>query len=140
MEVDRDISEMFKIISEYIHKVGDAQLMEHGLTFSQARVLLLLSNNGGSMTQKELEMKYLSSHAAIHGIIVRLREKGFVEYAVKDADKRQREVMLTKLGEDSVVSIESSIGGSLLNILSHEDFEDLKRILSQIVAAIKKSG
>ena len=131
---------MFKIIAEHIHKAGNAQLLEQGLTFSQARVLLLLAHNGSSMTQKEIETKYLSSHAAIHGIIVRLCEKGFVEYAVKNDDKRQRVVMLTKAGENSAALIESNLGGSMLNVLNPKDIEDLKRILSQIVVVIKGAG
>lgn len=93
------IGYLIKTISERMKAIGDQDLREEDLTYSQARVLGVLERAGGTLAQKEIERIIGVAHPTVTGLISRLTEKGFVECETDSSDRRNKIVRLTPKAE-----------------------------------------
>ena len=92
---DRKVGYLLKLVNDKLRTKADANLLEHGLTLSQSRILRFLGQKGGSATQKEIEDHLGVSHPTVVGLIARLKEKGFVECSTDEKDRRNRIITIT---------------------------------------------
>ncbi len=66
----------------------------------QCEALLLLSRNGGSMGQKELECRMVVRKSTLSSILDTMERNGMIERTTPDEDRRRRTVVLTAKGGD----------------------------------------
>ena len=138
--MDKEIHYMFKTITEIMQRKANLVLRELDITFVQARVLFLISLKSGQITQKEVEEKMMISHAATHGILKRLNEKGYIEIMQNEIDKRNKVLVITPLGQEKKEVLEKIKGmDQPLKALDEEDVIQLKRILNKIISYIKEN-
>lgn len=85
----------FKKINEAFVSRRNKGLKESGLTSSQMDFLMYMFCHGNT-TQRELEVYFGLSHSTVIGIVQRLVDKGYVIVQKDEADKRQRNLLLTE--------------------------------------------
>ena len=138
--MEKEIAALFKTISENIQRRRDNDLKEWGLTFTQARVLRVIYSRSGEITQKDIEKGLMVSHAAAHGIISRLIEKGYIGVYDKKDDKRQKVIYITGSGAERVAAIkDKSSLSNPINCLTYDEKVQLKGILTKIIDQIRKN-
>lgn len=135
--MDKDIIEMLKMISEDMQRTRDRDLKNLGLTFSQMRVLLIISQSK-IISQKDIENKLFVSHSATHGIIKRLHEKNYIKAYNFPGDKRQKLLALTDEGTKKIQAIGKKLPPNPLDILNDEEKKNLKQILNKLIKYTKR--
>ena len=132
---------LIKNISDRMKASGDNDLREHGLTFSQAHILFVIENAGGTLAQKNIEKILDVSHPTVTGLIARLQEKGFVECGTDPDDRRNKIVTMTPKAY-SIANLlrENRRRGEeeLLAGLSEEETETLGQILFRLYANLEE--
>ena len=68
----KDVGYFIKNINDRLKVRADADLKSYNLTLAQSRVLAFLNNQGGSATQKEIEVFLEVSHPTVVGIVSRM--------------------------------------------------------------------
>lgn len=132
---------LIKNISDRMRASGDNALREHGLTFSQAHILFVVENAGGTLAQKNIERILDVSHPTVTGLIARLQEKGFVECGTDPSDRRNKIVTMTEkayslanlLRENRRKAEEALLAG-----LSEEETGQLGQILLRLYANLEE--
>ncbi len=134
-ECNRKVGYLLKLVNDKLRTKADANLLEHGLTLSQSRILRFLDEKGGSATQKEIEDYLGVSHPTVVGLIARMKEKGFVECSMDQKDRRNRIVTATEkaisLGEDMCKMIDEN-EQKMLSSLTDQQILELKSALKTI--------
>lgn len=77
-------------INQQLRASADRNLEEWGLTLSQARVLHVIGEHGGSVAQRELERILEVSHPTVVGLVSRMQKNGFVEISIDTKDHRNK--------------------------------------------------
>jgi MarR family 2-MHQ and catechol resistance regulon transcriptional repressor len=111
---------------------------QHGLTPAQFDIIATLGNTRG-MSYKELGEKTLITKGTLTGVIDRLEQKGLVERARSDDDKRSWRVRLSGAGERAFTDVFPDItaqGRKLFAHFSETDFATLERSLSGLRQAL----
>ncbi len=126
---------LLKLVNDKLRTKADANLLEHGLTLSQSRILRFLEEQGGSAMQKDIEDYLGVSHPTVVGLIARMKEKGFVECSMDQKDRRNRIVKATEkavaLGEDMCKMIDEN-EQKMLRSLSDQQILVLESALKTI--------
>lgn len=126
---------LLKLVNDKLRTKADANLLEHGLTLSQSRILRFLEEQGGSAMQKDIEDYLGVSHPTVVGLIARMKEKGFVECSMDQKDRRNRIVTATEkavaLGEDMCKMIDEN-EQKMLRSLSDQQILVLESALKTI--------
>ncbi len=132
---DRKVGYLLKLVNDKLRTKADANLLEHGLTLSQSRILRFLGQQGGSATQKEIEDHLGVSHPTVVGLIARLKDKDFVQCAMDEKDRRNRIITIT----DKAISLEKEMCAlidvneqKMLSSLSDQQILVLKSALETI--------
>ena len=133
--VNQNIGFLIKVISDRMKALGDNDLREHDLTFSQTQVLAAIEHEGGTVAQKEIEKILDVSHPTIVGLINRLQDKGFVTCETDETDRRSKIVTLTpkavSLGRMMREKRDQSERG-MLEGFSDEEIEQLNVLLRKL--------
>ena len=128
---------LIKNISDRMRAAGDNDLRGHGLTFSQAHILFVIENAGGSLAQKNIERILDVSHPTVTGLIARLQEKGFVECGTDPSDRRNKIVTMTPKAfslANLLRENRSRAEEELLAGLSEEEMDTLGQLLLRLYA------
>lgn len=91
----KDIGYLLKSINDKLEVKGNADMAKFGLTFPQSRVLAVLHDSGGKMTQKELECSLEVSHPTVTGLVSRMQKQGFLDTRQSETDRRYKIITLT---------------------------------------------
>lgn len=103
--VNEHVTPIIKMISESIERKANERLSEYNITFSQMRLLEVLSRmDGGECRLKDLEKHFCFSSTAVAGVVNRLETKEYVQGFVCENDKRIKCVRLLPKGK-AVVDI-----------------------------------
>lgn len=92
---------LLKSVTERLKKDTDYMLSKKGLTFSQSRLMFFLSQNGGSATQKEIEVFMDVSHPTVVGLVNRMEQNGFISCHIDPLDRRNKIVSLTEKAKEA---------------------------------------
>lgn len=129
------IGYFFKLIDNRLKANADAGLSKLGLTFAQSHILRFLAESGGRATQKEIEDYAHVSHPTVVGIVMRMKQGGFLTTCTDPADKRNKIVSLTDKAKDINLEIRRSIDMSereILKSFTDEETEQLRGYLTRI--------
>lgn len=101
---------LIKNINDKFEARGTSECQDMGLTFSQFRTLIYLSEHSEkTVTQRELELSFNVSHPAISGILSRMEEKGFIKTEIiKENGKQQRQIFMTRKGKSTVEKMDDN--------------------------------
>ncbi|MGI5889182.1 MAG: MarR family winged helix-turn-helix transcriptional regulator [Oscillospiraceae bacterium] len=113
----KGIGYFIKSINDKLEVNGNADMAKFGITFPQSRVLAVMYQKGGEMTQKELEKELQVSHPTVVGLVSRMQRQGFLETGVDPKDRRNKIVKLTGKAE--------SVGEEMDRTISMRDREML---------------
>ena len=124
-------------IDYLIHKIDnkiktniDNHFKVHDLTFSQSQVLHLLSTNGGTVSQKQLQTMMNVSHPTMVGLVQRLEANGFVKTEPDCTDRRNKLVSTTeealKFREEMIRAREADI--QLIVLIEDPHIKDIDMV------------
>jgi MarR family transcriptional regulator, repressor for mepA len=136
-----EIGFLIKRIHDGIYKKANLYLKQQHLTLTQTRVLsYLLEHQGEKTSQKDIEEHFAVAHPTVVGILKRLECKGFIACGFEKGS-RLKYVYLTKCPE----ALAEDMGNNplifeeeLLEGLSKEDINELRRLLGHIYQNIKE--
>lgn len=139
--VNQNIGFLIKVISDRMKALGDNNLREHELTFSQMQVLGVVDRNGGTIAQKEIERILDVSHPTIVGLVNRLQDKGFVICETDETDRRSKIVSLSdkamSLGRTMREKRDAAESG-MLEGLNDEEIEQLDTLLRKVYRNVEE--
>ena len=122
---------LIKNISDRMRASGDNDLREHGLTFSQAHILFVIENAGGTLAQKNIEKILDVSHPTVTGLIARLHPD---DRRNKIVTMTQKAYSLAQLLRDNRRKAEEA----LLAGLSEEETEQLGQTLIRLYTNLEE--
>ncbi len=135
-----NISFLMKMITDRLDAVVTRELSLERITASQCRMLsYLLSHDGETVSQKDIEVYLGVSHTTVKGLVQRLERKGLVCTAVNQADKRVKNVYPTdelRRIHGEVEPFVTKMENSLLSGIPEEERRRLKEQLELMYANI----
>ncbi len=135
--MDRELCSLLKTITDDMRRKLDNDFRDYDLSFSQGRALYFIELKSGEMTQKSLEECLGISHAATHGLLDRLSQKGFIKLHTSEEDKRHVVITITPLGKERLHTMEARKNAiDPLRVLTEEETEQLKRLLRKMADSI----
>ena len=138
---EREINQLIRHIGHSIKAKGDASLRKRGLTFSQVQILFNLNQNGGQMSQKELEDKLNVAHPTVVGLVRRLEKNGYVTSVTDKNDKRKKIIVESakarKFKDEKMAQIQH-LHEKMFSRLSEKEKEELFRMLKMIDESLKE--
>ncbi len=130
------ISFKLKLIQERFAMDINRQLKEDDITFSQLIVLSYLkAHTQEKVTQKELSEALHIKHPTTIGLLKRLEEKEMVQVIIDPDNRKFRNIILTKKGNDLMESSNKHrdfIDRSLTNGMSAKEISELRRLLDKL--------
>ena len=89
-----------KIISNSFRRIADESTHELGITGMQSFLLgYLRRNTGDPPCQHDIEVRFNIKHPTAAGLMARLGEKGYVDFAPDKYDRRLKRLILTDAGK-----------------------------------------
>lgn len=131
----RDFGYLFKHIQHQIKERMNYEMKDCNLTSQQGYVLYILEQNGGSLSQKEIEDKLNVSHPTIVGIITRMENNGFVKTHLLETDRRIKIVELTDIAyqfKETVERNRSKLNEDIVKDMSEEEQATLEKLLERV--------
>ena len=135
MKKENNIGFLIRRISNRMKTNFDAQMKKHDLTYSQSQVLFHLKNNGGSMSQRQLQDMMKVSHPTMVGLVQRLEANDFVRTSLDDKDRRNKIVSLSQQAELFSNDVEASRKKNrkkMLKGFDEKEVEELYRLLERV--------
>ncbi len=130
---------LFKNAAACIEKDMQAGLLDMELSPCQAQALDVIDSHGASMSAMS---KALCCHKSnITQIVDSLVSRNLVERVVSEKDRRICTLTLTPKGREVLIVIRRSLLAQskiCFEVLSHEECEQLQRLLDRLVAAWQK--
>lgn len=139
ISIENHVGYLVQQISHLLEQLYNKNLINEGLSISQARVIYLLYQNDG-MTQSELQQDLLIKASSITKLIDVLAEKGLVIREVCPDDARIKKIYLTEEGrkkEENLYKISEATEANLLSSLSDSEGKDLISMLKSIKSNLK---
>lgn len=109
----------------------------------QCEVLSVLTENGGSMAQKDLEGRLVIRKSTLSGVLDTMERNGLVERSVSDTDRRSRTVSLTSEGARRCGEATRQLEETERIIFEGVDREDLDvffRVVDRVHSNIERFG
>lgn len=139
ISIENHVGYLIQQISHLLEQLYNKNLINEGLSISQARVIYLLYQNDG-MTQSELQQDLLIKASSITKLIDALAEKGLVTREASSDDARIKKIYLTAEGrkkEENLYKISEATEAKLLSILSDNERKKLIGMLKSIKSNLK---
>ncbi|MBP2631655.1 MAG: hypothetical protein H6Q70_2283 [Firmicutes bacterium] len=139
ISIENHVGYLIQQISHLLEQLCNKNLINEGLSISQARVIYLLYQNDG-MTQTELQQDLLIKASSITKLIDVLAEKGLVTREASSDDARIKKIYLTAEGrkkEENLYKISEATEADLLSTLSDSEGKELIGMLKSIKSYLK---
>ena len=135
MSTKQDCMYMIKQLHDTIEKRMNQELAKYDLTMLQMGALVLLHREEQNCcTMKELEQLLHLAQSTTAGVVKRLEQKGYVQTATDNQDRRIKKVQITSEGLQLCIRAEKEA-----EYIEEELFEDLnEEELQMFIYFIKK--
>lgn len=125
-------------ISRRFHRLGDENLANQGVTFSQLKVLAYVSRNSknGPVYQKELEEAFEIRRSSVSEILKTMENSGILLREGSPDDARVKIVSLTDKGKKldaELISFTHNLEDDLLSGFDEKEKESLNGYLARIL-------
>ena len=133
------IGKILKIVSNYMDKDMNNCLSDYNITRSQMGILIYIQVaecKNIEANQVDIEKEFNLKNPTVTGLINRLEEKGYIKRVRSDKDKRYNKLELTESGREILNKGKRKAEENeekLLKILTQDEVNELKRILTKIV-------
>ena len=133
------IGKILKIVNNYMDKDINNCLSDYNITRSQMGILIYIQVaecKNIEANQVDIEKEFNLKNPTVTGIINRLEEKGYIKRVRSDKDKRYNKLELTESGREILNKGKRKAEENeekLLKILTQDEVNELKRILTKIV-------
>lgn len=98
-ELTKHIGEIDAVLDNWIAKLG--------LTYNHFAVLHTLAQQPNGCTQKQIADEWYLPKQTVFNICKEYREKGWIEFAESESDKRERILLLTEQGKHQAMPIKA---------------------------------
>ena len=133
-----------KVISNSFRRIADESTQELGITGMQSFLLGYLTANAGTPPcQHDIEERFNIKHPTATGLLARLGEKGFVEFAADKYDGRLKRIVITKTGMDAARKTKARLDAMeerLCSGFTPEELGTLHALLDRLVENAKTDG
>ena len=123
-----------------LEKDMNRDLMQYGITCSQARVILVLYESAdGILSMKELEKTFQVTQQTMLGIVKRLENKNLVERCSDSQDSRIKRIRLTSDGASLGENVYKSFCHTQVKInqaLTEKEQDTLRVLLNKLYVSI----
>ena len=127
----------FQAIGHKLKRLGDENLAEKGLTFSQLRVLAhLLRRQGESVLQRELEEVLGIRRSSVTALLQNLEKAGLVRRESVPEDGRQKRIFITEKGlslDRELRAYMDDLEAEIENLFTPAEAERLNGCLARIL-------
>ncbi|QNS14421.1 MarR family winged helix-turn-helix transcriptional regulator [Mannheimia bovis] len=96
-ELTKHVGEIDAVVDNWIAKLG--------LTYNHFAVLHTLAKQPNGCTQKQIAEEWYLPKQTVFNICKEYREKGWIEFAESESDKRERILLLTEQGKAQAMPI-----------------------------------
>ena len=133
------IGKILKIVNNYMDKDINNCLSDYNITRSQMGILIYIQVaecKNIEANQVDIEKEFNLKNPTVTGLINRLEEKGYIKRVRSDKDKRYNKLELTENGREILNKGKRKAEENeekLLKILTQDEVNELKRILTKIV-------
>jgi DNA-binding MarR family transcriptional regulator len=120
--------------------VLEPQLAEVNLTYMQFSVLMSLRDNI-ALNSRDICLLFRHDSGALTRVLDQLEQRGLIERQRSAADRRAVELRLTDAGHKTVAALVPMVVATLnreLGDFSHEEIDELLRLLNKLIAGIEK--
>lgn len=131
-----EIMQSFRRIFKAIQRYSEAVLKEFGVTGPQLWALRTIYN-AGQLSMGELSQKMYLHMSTVSGVVDRLEEKGYVERARGNKDRRVVKISLTKGGKKLVQGGPEAAQGQLLHGLESLSQTEVLTIRSSLEKVVR---
>lgn len=135
------IKDLF-ILTSKLKRMLDKKYQVHNIHTGQARVLMYLFRNKGSITyQKDIETVFEIRGATVTGMIDTLEKYDYIKRLDSKIDKRKKIIVLTSAGEANalkVMKIAEDMEGDMYDLLNKTEHTILESIFKKLNHLIDK--
>jgi MarR family transcriptional regulator for hemolysin len=120
------------------HQLGEAAFRPLGLAHTEARLLTILRESGGSASQESLSRRVTIDRSNVGRSLQGLEANGFVERSPSDTDKRAKLVVLSAKGAEAAKEIERIRKEMATTFFGRLTEEEAERVLKILEAAMEQ--
>jgi DNA-binding MarR family transcriptional regulator len=116
------------------HRLAEAAFRPLGLTHTEARLLTLLAEEGGSASQESLSRKVTIDRTNVGRSLQGLEQNGLIARSQSESDKRARLVVLSAKGKEAAEEIgliRNEMAATFFGRLTDEEAERILEILER---------
>ena len=124
------------MISNRLKRLADENLVNENVTVEQVKVMGMIYRNGGTVSQKEIELAFGVRRSTVTSAMQILEKKGYIERTPNPEDSRSKLVSLTEAGQEKnkkLISFMDVLEGRLLTGLSDDESEELRQLLLRLL-------
>ena len=117
-------------------QIANANMAKMDLTFVQVHLLACLDENGGVLSQKQIEHEMKLSHSTVVGLIERLKNNGYVEYWNSPEDRRIKMVGTTEKAKALHAQLDENRNETeemVYGVFSEKEKEELSAMLKKAI-------
>ncbi len=143
-ENNERLAPKIRVISNSFRRIADESTSELGITGMQSFLLAYLRRNAGSPPcQHDIEERFNIKHPTATGLMARLCEKGYVEFAPDEFDRRLKRIIITEAGIKAAEQTKSRLDSMEVGLtagFTRNDLVTLHALLDRLVENAKKAG
>lgn len=127
---------LINMISNRLKRLADENLVNENVTVEQVKVMGMIYRNGGTVSQKEIELAFGVRRSTVTSAMQILEKKGYIERTPNPEDSRSKLVSLTEAGQEKnkkLISFMDVLEGRLLTGLSDDESEELRQLLLRLL-------
>lgn len=135
-ECARTTGHLINIISNKLKRSADENLVKENMTIEQLMVIKMIHQNGGSVSQKDIEREFGVRRSTVTSAMQILEKKGFIVRTTSPEDSRAKLVTLTPEGKEKnekLISFIKMRDEEMLSTLSDEERATLTALLEKVL-------
>lgn len=132
---------LINMISNKVKRLADENLINENVTIEQVKVMAMIHRNGGTVSQKEIELAFGVRRSTVTSAMQILEKKGYIERSSNPDDSRSKLVTLTKEGvkkNEKLRSFMNTLEENLLEGMSKSERDTLQKLLEKVLENIEQ--
>jgi DNA-binding MarR family transcriptional regulator len=128
--------EVIGVLARKRRQAGDRGFAALGLNHTDARILTMLDQQGGTASQEALSQMIHIDRSNVGRSLKRLEEEGYVARNASATDKRANLIAATKKGRNvikQITEVRARIAAGFFGDLTHEEAGEVERLLRKAV-------
>ena len=131
----------FRDIGHKLKRLGDINLEEKGITFSQLRVLAFLMRHEEGALQRDLEEAFGIRRSSVTAILQNMERSGIIRRDSVDGDARKKRISVTEKGrrlDEELRAYMDGLENELARIYTQEEMALLSELTERMLEKLKR--